>query len=77
MAVHDFNPRAREGRDTSQLSQKLFVVDFNPRAREGRDIAFLKQEAEEDNFNPRAREGRDNTKRRKPDATSEFQSTRP
>ena len=32
-----FNPRAREGRDTSAGGKSFFSMSFNPRAREGRD----------------------------------------
>ena len=33
----DFNPRAREGRDTLISGALFHLVYFNPRAREGRD----------------------------------------
>ncbi len=35
-----FNPRAREGRDTSVRKQTCQTLSFNPRAREGRDVTF-------------------------------------
>ena len=35
---HNFNPRAREGRDDKPFSGKSAFFNFNPRAREGRDL---------------------------------------
>ena len=37
MPITGFNPRAREGRDTCEVSDTCARAGFNPRAREGRD----------------------------------------
>ena len=40
-ASTDFNPRARDGRDTIPLPSLTLRSDFNPRARDGRDSRVM------------------------------------
>ena len=41
LSILHFNPRAREGRDTTADMAMAFNDYFNPRAREGRDVDKL------------------------------------
>ena len=54
-----YNPRAREGSDTTTGASSAASHRFNPRAPEGRDHAGGCDCWAEARFNPRAREGRD------------------
>ena len=57
-----FNPRAREGRDPTAVTDAKGFMSFNPRAREGRDFSRPFRCPTPSRFNPRAREGRDRRK---------------
>ena len=35
----NFNPRSREGSDTTQIINNHYIINFNPRSREGSDLA--------------------------------------
>ena len=59
VARHNFNPRARVGRDAASCSWSPRTIYFNPRARVGRDNHDEIFEQSYIHFNPRARVGRD------------------
>ena len=54
-----FNPRSREGSDSSSVQTIVSELDFNPRSREGSDHKFLASAIPLYDFNPRSREGSD------------------
>ena len=58
---HDFyfNPRSREGSDTSRFQYIYPLHNFNPRSREGSDGMIAVFSACTPDFNPRSREGSD------------------
>ena len=60
-----FNPRARDGRDSTRKAQLNHLLSFNPRARDGRDHCFVIWIWSMRCFNPRARDGRDSTTKRR------------
>jgi len=74
-----FNPRARVGRDLSQIrAAPPLSPSFNPRARVGRDQYPLPHWCVlRTCFNPRARVGRDERVKRLESLAVMFQSTRP
>ena len=72
-----FNPRSREGSDTSNYLLMTRLCNFNPRSREGSDKDSLSISCNVDDFNPRSREGSDPTRMIVTPAAVEFQSTLP
>ena len=54
-----FNPRSREGSDTTSLSHTGRISSFNPRSREGSDSRSPSVPHRSVGFNPRSREGSD------------------
>ena len=55
----DFNPRSREGSDTSAHRYGNRKRNFNPRSREGSDTTLKVFAHVRHHFNPRSREGSD------------------
>ena len=59
VAVQRFNPRSREGSDTTPPVHPATTRRFNPRSREGSDCHSLRASDQVTCFNPRSREGSD------------------
>ena len=76
-AAHDFNPRARVGRDATWARLRRRIAYFNPRARVGRDIRGAKEAEAREDFNPRAPHGGATFCRKCRQDVAGFQSTRP
>ena len=54
-----FNPRARDGRESSLEQLVREISGFNPRARDGRETIMVAIGSLFSCFNPRARDGRE------------------
>ena len=72
-----FNPRSREGSDTSTGVGLCCSACFNPRSREGSDPSETSPLAIALSFNPRSREGSDGFAAARPGGRHQFQSTLP
>ena len=72
-----FNPRSREGSDTTPMLTDPKLEDFNPRSREGSDPPDHPRSGPTHYFNPRSREGSDVWSLVPWGAVPEFQSTLP
>ena len=73
----DFNPRSREGSDTSGSVPGLLAEYFNPRSREGSDLSLFSFGPHTFYFNPRSREGSDTDGQEARLVQLGFQSTLP
>ena len=58
-SIRYFNPRSREGSDTSCGKKSRSWQNFNPRSREGSDQYCYMPLSSTRHFNPRSREGSD------------------
>ena len=54
-----FNPRSREGNDSTSHFMIMPIYSFNPRSREGNDKTGHRDNYTRACFNPRSREGND------------------
>ena len=55
----NFNPRSREGNDSSEGYPGMIHDNFNPRSRKGNDSSFATSSHHFGDFNPRSRKGND------------------